>query len=110
MAMIDAFHKQQDHRSYLEKTVVDGDMERARSGLTAGLVVSLSFLFVSAGLVYTGHDTAGTIIGTIDLVALTGVFVFGSLIRRNERLEKMALLTGKTPPQEKEKAIEPKGK
>lgn len=45
-------------------------------GLASGLVVALSFLGVSAWLIDGGHDAAGTILGTVDIVALVGTFVY----------------------------------
>lgn len=53
---------------------------RASMGLAAGFVVSVLFLVVSAWLINNGHDVAGAVLGSFDLVALTAVFVLG---RRN---------------------------
>jgi hypothetical protein len=46
-------------------------------GLISGLVVALSFLGASVGLITTGHSTSGTIVATTDVLALVGVFVYG---------------------------------
>ena len=53
---------------------------RASMGLAAGFVVAVLFLVVSAWLINHGHDVAGAVLGSFDLVALTAVFVLG---RRN---------------------------
>lgn len=53
---------------------------RASMGLAAGFVVAVLFLVVSAWLINNGHDVAGAVLGSFDLVALTAVFVLG---RRN---------------------------
>jgi hypothetical protein len=37
----------------------------------------LAFLGTAAWLIDTGHSLAGTFLGTVDLVSLAGVFVFG---------------------------------
>ena len=50
---------------------------RASMGLAAGFFVAVLFLVVSAWLVMDGHEVAGTVIGSFDLVALTAVFVLG---------------------------------
>jgi len=47
-------------------------------GLIAGLLIAISFLLASWDLVKNGHEVAGTVLGTIDLVALVTVFVKGS--------------------------------
>lgn len=44
-------------------------------GLITGLIVALSFLGVSAWLIDGDHTVAGTILGSVDLVALVTVFV-----------------------------------
>ena len=53
---------------------------RASMGLAAGFAVAVLFLVVSAWLINNGHDVAGAVLGSFDLVALTAVFVLG---RRN---------------------------
>ena len=57
-------------------------MERAElrlewAGLISALTIALSFLAVSAGLIVGGHEVSGTLLGTVDLVALATVFVKG---------------------------------
>lgn len=42
------------------------------------LVIAISFLSASTYLVATGHDLAGGLLGTVDIVALVTVFVVGS--------------------------------
>lgn len=54
---------------------------RASLGLVAGFAIAVLFLIVSAWLIRNGHDVAGVVLGSFDLVALTAVFVLG---RRNE--------------------------
>jgi hypothetical protein len=39
--------------------------------------------------VSNGHDVAGTAIATTTVVGLAGVFVYGALMRRNERRQKV---------------------
>ncbi len=46
-------------------------------GLAAGFVVAVLFLMVAAWLINGGHEVAGVILGSFDLVALTAVFVLG---------------------------------
>lgn len=46
-------------------------------GIIAGFLIAIFFLVVSWDLVKNGKEIAGTILGTIDLVALVTVFVTG---------------------------------
>lgn len=60
------------------------DAKQARRdswGLAAGFIVAVLFLLVAAWLIDGGHEIAGVVLGTVDLVALTAVFVLG---RRSE--------------------------
>lgn len=50
-------------------------------GLATGFAVAVLFLVVSAWLISNDHDVAGAVLGSVDLVALTAVFVLG---RRND--------------------------
>ena len=57
-------------------------MDRGRSwrstvGLVAGVIIALTFLGVAAWLINSGHGVFGTILGSVDLVALVSVFVLG---------------------------------
>jgi hypothetical protein len=57
----------------------DGKARRRDSllGLISGFLIAIFFLFVSWDLIKNGKEIAGTILGTIDLVALVTVFVVG---------------------------------
>ena len=62
-----------DHQMTLERR--QQNLEWA--GLISALIIALSFLAVSAGLIAAGHEVGGTVMGTVDLVALVSVFVVG---------------------------------
>ncbi len=80
--------KQSDHRQSLEKLAIIGDSKRADRGLTSGLIISLTALIIAGILIYTGHDWAGVALGSIDLVSLVSVFIYGTITRRSERAKK----------------------
>ena len=82
--LLDRMEKQSDHRMTMEASVVRGGSRRSWGGLVAGVVVALSFLFVSAWLISEGHGVEGTILGTVDLVSLVAVFVIGDVRKRAE--------------------------
>lgn len=71
-----------DHRRKMEVRVLDvqerqadDDISARKQGLAAGFTVAMSFLAGSIYLIATGHDVSGTILGTVDLVALVSIFV-----------------------------------
>jgi hypothetical protein len=64
----------------------------AWAGLTTAFILALSFLGVSAWLIYSGFGVGGTILGTVDLVALVTVFITG---RTKGRPEERKSLTSK---------------
>lgn len=68
--------EEQKHLQAMERT----ELSLSRRGQIFGLVIALSFLLAATFLVYTHHDTAGTIIGSTDLVALVAVFVIGKRV------------------------------
>jgi len=55
----------------------DQQLSLARRGQVFALTISLAFLGVSGFLISGGHDVAGTVIGSVDLVALATVFIVG---------------------------------
>jgi len=75
---------QSAHRIHLESTVILGDDRRANWGLFTGFTIGVLIIVLSFVLVLKGHDTSGTILGSIDLVSLVGVFVYGRSKRVQE--------------------------
>jgi uncharacterized membrane protein len=65
------------HRQDLEKCAFTHDARRSWGGLVAGWTVALAFLAGSVYLIQGGNAVAGTILGTLDIVALAAVFVIG---------------------------------
>lgn len=68
---------QSQYRMEMEKLVVQEEHHQVRTGQHFALVVALAFLFVSGTLIWYNHDVAGTVLGSIDLVALVSTFIFG---------------------------------
>ena len=91
---------QAEHRQFLEKTVVVGDAKRADKGLYTGFIVALCVLGGAIFLIYRGHDTAGAILASLDIVALVSVFIYGTKSRRDERTEKASIMT--RPPEQED--------
>ncbi len=84
--------RQMQHRQSLELKVIGSDVWRAWAGLLVGGLLALVLTLSGAFVIYHGHDWAGTTAITSTLVALAGVFVYGSVTRRNEREQKAAVV------------------
>lgn len=88
------FERQGRHRRELERYTIVWGNYRSFAGLVCGLIVTLSFLIVSYLLIKGGHGWEGTVLGSIDLVGLVAVFVYGSTVLRDERVRKSKLMGG----------------
>jgi uncharacterized membrane protein len=71
--LLEMAKKDQEHLHAMER----GELALYRRGQLFGLIVALSFLCAATILILANHDTAGTIVGSTDLVALVAVFVLG---------------------------------
>src|SRR5262245_14548770 len=59
------------------------DMYLRWAGLISGLVIALSFLGAGTWLIVTGHGVEGSLIASVDIVALVTVFVVQVRSRRD---------------------------
>ncbi len=86
--MFDNARAQSKHRRELEERIIRGDDRRADRGLQYG--AGLSALTMTYGFIaiLMGHQAAGATLATGSVVALAAVFVYGSIARRQERLNK----------------------
>ncbi|MGN6294384.1 MAG: DUF2335 domain-containing protein [Chitinophagaceae bacterium] len=72
------------HRQSLEKAAISEQLKESKKGQLFAFIVALSFLIASVLLILMGHDASGTIIGTVDIVALVSVFIYGKYSQRKE--------------------------
>jgi uncharacterized membrane protein len=93
--IVGSSEKQADHRMELEKAVVYGDGKRSWTGLVLGFIVVCLFLGCDTYLIEKGHELAGGLLAVGELATLTGVFVYGTNSRSQERTEKLRTLIGK---------------
>lgn len=77
LKIVTAFVNQSVHRIDMESKVVTSQLRQSGRGQIYGFIIAVLFLLVSGSLIYTDHDVAGTILGTVDIVALCTVFVLG---------------------------------
>ena len=100
--MIDMAHDQARHRQHLEKVVVEGNDKRATHGLYLGWFIAVVVLAFGFVLVLQGRNLAGFITLIAEAATLAGVFVFGRLQQKKERIAKAKLSTPPSPPAQPE--------
>lgn len=83
------FEKQSDHRQLLERTVVESRSANMRRGQWFALIIALFALTVAGYCANIGESTAATVIASIDIVGLAGVFIYGSHVQREERRQRL---------------------
>jgi uncharacterized membrane protein len=81
------------HRQRLEQQVVTGDSRRSNLGLASGFVVAIVGFVVAGYFAYLGHPIEGTVLASADLVALVGVFIYGTTSRKAERTSRVEALS-----------------
>lgn len=69
--------KQSDHRMELEKLAISTELRQSGRGQHYGLIIALAFFIGAVFLAYTGHDTTGLVLGTVDILGLVSIFVYG---------------------------------
>jgi uncharacterized membrane protein len=89
--------RQANHRQDLERTTVEGGNRRSWWGLWIGGGIVLAVLALSGVLISEGHGLEGTVLGSVDLASLAGVFVYGRSQQRKERVQKNAQSQLPTP-------------
>lgn len=79
--------RQGEHRRAIESKIVEASLRNSGRGQLFGLIIGLFGLGAAALCVIQGHGISGTIIGTVDLVALVSVFVLGRRRRAKRQVE-----------------------
>lgn len=77
-----------EHRTALERKVIESDIERSKRGQVLGFLIAIVGLVASALIAIFGNAIAGGIIGVGTLASLVGVFMYGAKTRSEEREEK----------------------
>ena len=81
---------QSKHRQELERIVVRSGSRDSLLGIIAGVLVSCGFLWLTYYAISRGHVITGSFLGTVNIVSLVGVFVYGTRTKRRERLARTA--------------------
>jgi uncharacterized membrane protein len=86
--MLAMAERQAAHRQRLESVAVEGGTKRSWYGLWLGFSIAVLFLIGCLVIIALGYGVEGTILGSIDIVGLSGVFVYARVDQRRERTEK----------------------
>ncbi|MDR3711456.1 MAG: DUF2335 domain-containing protein [Puia sp.] len=75
---------QSEHRKNLEQIALKSQTKQSSTGQWLGFVIAIFGLGGAFALVYTGHDAAGSVLGSFDLIGLVSVFVFGRQAQKRD--------------------------
>lgn len=75
--------RQQVHRHNMEDKHLTSVIKHTSTGQWMGFALAIAFLGVGTWLISAGHELAGILISSIDLVALVGVFVLGKYVQKS---------------------------
>lgn len=80
---------QASHRQKLEAKVIDSDIKNSLWGLIFAFIIGLGGVIGGFYLISIGKAIEGSLYGGGTMVALTGVFIYGSKQRQKERESKI---------------------
>ena len=80
--------KEQGHRHSLENTAVNGAINKDKRSQRYALFCIVFLSILCGGLIYSGHDTAGTVLGGATLVSLAALFITGKRSAEKDNSEK----------------------
>jgi uncharacterized membrane protein len=84
----DNFTNQTNHRMELEKTVIEGDNNRANKAQIFSFVITLAFLIMATVLFILGKDVAAAVAIITGIVPVIISFINNSIKRKEERQAK----------------------
>ena len=80
--IIASSERQLNHRISIEQQTISSQNKQSGLGQIFGFIIAIVAFLCSFGAICLDHAVAGTVIGTVDLVALVGVFVYGKTAQR----------------------------
>jgi len=86
--------RQEAHRQRMEWENLRGSQRRSWGGLVCGFIVAVVGLLVAGDAALHEQPVAASIIGSIDIVGLVSVFVYGQRSQREERSERARIMAG----------------
>lgn len=82
---------QSEHRMKMESAVTEVDSKRSHTGLVFAFILSLAIIASGTYIAIYIHPWAGVAVISVDIVALAGVFVYGTNSRKGERERKASI-------------------
>ena len=76
------------HRIKIESKVIGSQTLESKLGQIFALIIGLSFLAGGVWVILEGHSVAGTILSTVDIVALVSVFIYGRQYQKRDLSKK----------------------
>jgi uncharacterized membrane protein len=86
--IFEIFEKQSLHRMKMEDTVITTQQIQSGRGQNYALMVALSFLAVAGVCILTGHDVAGGVLGSVDVLGIVTIFITGTAKKSNSLKQK----------------------
>ncbi len=86
--IFDTFQGQTRHRIDMETKVVTSQLSQSKFGQIYAFLIAILFLITSGYCILEGHDVAGGVLGTIDLIGLVTIFIKGKQYQANNLNEK----------------------
>lgn len=80
--------KQSDYRMKLENLSISTELRQSGRGQHYGLIIALAFLIGAVFLAYTGHEVVGGILGSLDIIGLISIFVYGKKEQTTDLIKK----------------------
>jgi uncharacterized membrane protein len=93
--IFDVFVKQSNHRMAMESTVVNAQQTQSKWGQNYAFIIAIVVLAAAFACILMGHEVSGSILGSVDLVALVTVFIVGKQYQKQN-------LDSKKPSEQKE--------
>lgn len=78
----------------MERARFERDARRADRGLIAGTAVALAVLVAAVYCASIDQPWVAGVLGSLDIVTLAGIFIYGTERRRSERLATIRMLGG----------------
>lgn len=79
--IISMAERQALHRQEAEKQVIKAQNRNSIAGIVAGFLLSIGIVVAGTICILNGYPVAGATIVGIDLVALSGIYVYGTQIK-----------------------------
>lgn len=80
--IIQMAENQASHRQNIEKSVVDTQNRNSTLGIIIGAILSLIIVISGVYCILHGHDGAGAVLVSVDIVGLCAVFVYGTKVKK----------------------------